>query len=304
MDLYHDDFAALALDVQDYVRKMKAEYAQYVGGATYVLRCGVSSRQTVGAPSADRHPDVLELARFLHRAVSGGRLAETGPPGHQSKNAALSGDAEPLGLPRALSEDGQAHGQLSHGAKRTAHLQHPCHGQVLRDQQSHPEPSPQPGGGGFGRSGRVQWRCDKEPFCLWEIQSVQCQAVGERRRVPLRDAGTEPRQCPQRPPRVSPLPGSHGLPEKEQGEHCAQRRLGPSTNCTLFVFENAANGHLHSAVLNPKLSGELRITLNFGADPGQNLTAIVYAEFENILEIDRNKAVLYDVYDGVGRRAG
>ena len=124
--------------------------------------------------------------------VCGCRPAETGPRGHQSKNAALSGDAESLHLPRALFEDGQAHGQLSHGVKRTAHLQHPGHGQVLRDQQTHPEPSAQPGGGGFDRSGWVQWRRDQEPLCLLEIQSVQYQAVGERRRVPLRDAGTEP----------------------------------------------------------------------------------------------------------------
>ena len=91
---------------------------------------------------------------------------------------------------------------------------------------------------------------------------------------------------------------------KSKGNMVRKEDWGQGKHCTLFVFENAANGHLHSAVLNPKLSGELRIRLHFGADPGENLTAIVYAEFENILEIDRNKALLYDVYDGVGRRAG
>ena len=134
----------------------------------------------------------MQIGIQIHRDVCGCRPAETGPRGHQSENAALSGDAEPLGLPRALSEDGQAHGQLSRGAKRTAHLQHPGHGQVLRDQQSHPEPSAQPGGGGFDRIGRFQRRCDQEPLRFREIQSVQYQAVGERRRVPLRDARTEP----------------------------------------------------------------------------------------------------------------
>ena len=95
-----------------------------------------------------------------------------------------------------------------------------------------------------------------------------------------------------------------GCLRKSKGNMVRKEDWGQGKHCTLFVFENAANGHLHSAVLNPKLSGELRITLHFGGDRRENLTAIVYAEFENILEIDRNKAVLYDVYDGVGRRAG
>ena len=68
--------------------------------------------------------------------------------------------------------------------------------------------------------------------------------------------------------------------------------------CTLFAFDNAANGSLHSPVLNPKLSGELQLSMNFGANPGTDVTIIVYGEFENLLEVDSNKAVLYNVYDG------
>ena len=60
--------------------------------------------------------------------------------------------------------------------------------------------------------------------------------------------------------------------------------------------DNAANGCLNSPVLNPKQSGELRLVLKFGANPGVNITIILYGEFENLLEIDRNKAVLYDIY--------
>ena len=67
-------------------------------------------------------------------------------------------------------------------------------------------------------------------------------------------------------------------------------------NCTLFVFKNAANGCLNSPVLNPKLIGELRLVLGFGADHGANVTAIVYGEFEHLLEINLVKAVQYDVY--------
>ena len=71
---------------------------------------------------------------------------------------------------------------------------------------------------------------------------------------------------------------------------------GHGKNCTLFVFDNATNGYLNSPVLNPKQSGELRLVFNFGANPGVNITVILYGEFENLLEIDRNKAVLYDIY--------
>ena len=49
-------------------------------------------------------------------------------------------------------------------------------------------------------------------------------------------------------------------------------------------------------MLNPKLSGELRLVLAFGGDQGANVTAIVYGEFENLLEINPVKAVQYDVY--------
>ena len=71
---------------------------------------------------------------------------------------------------------------------------------------------------------------------------------------------------------------------------------GQGKNCTLFVFDNAANECLDSPVLNPKQSGELQIVLNFGAPPGNNITVMLYGEFENLLEIDKNKAVLYDIY--------
>ena len=34
----------------------------------------------------------------------------------------------------------------------------------------------------------------------------------------------------------------------------------------------------------------------FGAAPGVNITVLVYGEFENLLEIDRNGDVLYNIY--------
>ena len=84
---------------------------------------------------------------------------------------------------------------------------------------------------------------------------------------------------------------------REKGNMVQAEEWGHRKRCTLFVFENAANGHLHSAVLNPKLVGELKVLLNFGDDPGVKLTVIVYGEFENLLEVDGNKAVMYNVYE-------
>ena len=47
-----------------------------------------------------------------------------------------------------------------------------------------------------------------------------------------------------------------------------------------------------------ELQAERRVAigLEFWSDPGVNITVIVYGEFENLLQIDRNKAVLYDIY--------
>ena len=53
---------------------------------------------------------------------------------------------------------------------------------------------------------------------------------------------------------------------------------------------------MNSPVLNPNQSGELSLVFHFGGNPGVNVTVILYGEFENLLEIDRNKAVLYDIY--------
>ena len=82
---------------------------------------------------------------------------------------------------------------------------------------------------------------------------------------------------------------------KHQRNMVRSEDWGQGKNCTLFVFDNAANGCLDSPVLNPKHSGEPQIVLNFGAPPGSNITVILYGEFENLLEIHKNKAVLYSI---------
>ena len=71
---------------------------------------------------------------------------------------------------------------------------------------------------------------------------------------------------------------------------------GEAKNCTLFMFDNVANGCVDSQTLNPKQSGDLQLVLEFGAPPATNITVLVYGEFENLLEIDSNGAVLYNIY--------
>ena len=50
-------------------------------------------------------------------------------------------------------------------------------------------------------------------------------------------------------------------------------------------------GCLNSPVLNPKLAGEVRLVLDFGDDQGTNVRAIVYAEFENLMDKDNGVAI-------------
>ena len=70
---------------------------------------------------------------------------------------------------------------------------------------------------------------------------------------------------------------------------------GQDKRCTLFVFDNTANRCLDSPVLNPVQTGEVRLIIDFGTNPGVNLTVLMYGEFENLLEINSNKVVMYDV---------
>ena len=87
-----------------------------------------------------------------------------------------------------------------------------------------------------------------------------------------------------------------GAWQKKQGNMVQQEEWGQDRNCTLFMFDNVAIGRGDARTLNPKQSGDLQLILEFGAAPNTNITVLVYAEFENMLEIDSNGAVLYNIY--------
>ena len=107
---------------------------------------------------------------------------------------------------------------------------------------------------------------------------------------------------------VSDLRGYHrflqatGCLTKRKGNMMRTEDWGREKNCTLFVFDNTANGlsSTHGPhVLNPDrrvLAGETSIVIRFGQNPGVNLAVLIYGEFENLLELNSNKTVIYDVY--------
>ena len=71
---------------------------------------------------------------------------------------------------------------------------------------------------------------------------------------------------------------------------------GQGKNCIVFMFDNMTNGCADSNSLNARQAGDLQLIVEFGAPPGQNITAILFGEFQNLLEVDANGAVLYDIY--------
>ena len=83
---------------------------------------------------------------------------------------------------------------------------------------------------------------------------------------------------------------------KKQGNMVERGDWGQTRNCALFMFDNVANGCADSQRLNPKQTGDLQLSLEFGAAPNTNITVRVYGEFNNLQEIDLNGAVLYDIY--------
>ena len=83
---------------------------------------------------------------------------------------------------------------------------------------------------------------------------------------------------------------------KKQSGMVRKDDWGQNKNCTLFMFDNVANGCADSNMLSPKQSGDLQLVIEFRAAPGVTISTIIYGEFENLLEIDPNGAVLFDIY--------
>ena len=66
----------------------------------------------------------------------------------------------------------------------------------------------------------------------------------------------------------------------------------------LFRFDLTPAGSGHPDHLIPHCSGNVNLYLKFGTETDTVLNLIVYAEFQNQLEIDRNRRVVYDLSQG------
>ena len=85
-----------------------------------------------------------------------------------------------------------------------------------------------------------------------------------------------------------------GCLDRGEGNMVKATDWGQSKNCTLFAIDNVASGCVDCANLTPRQTGELQIEL-IGEPQPENMVVLVYAEFENLIEIDSNQAVLYDI---------
>ena len=66
----------------------------------------------------------------------------------------------------------------------------------------------------------------------------------------------------------------------------------------LFRFDLTPAGSGHPDHLIPHRTGNVNLCLKFGTETDTGLNSIVYAEFQNQLEIDRNRRVVYDLSQG------
>ena len=85
---------------------------------------------------------------------------------------------------------------------------------------------------------------------------------------------------------------------KGQSSMVTPEMWGGTGCCTLFMFNNVANGAADGGLMNPRQSGELRLVFRLGAAINHVINVLLYAEFENVLEIDGNSAVMYNAYQG------
>ena len=76
---------------------------------------------------------------------------------------------------------------------------------------------------------------------------------------------------------------------------------GQDKNCTLFAFNNIPNGEADvPGHRNPRQGGNVRLEIDFRANPNKNLTVVVWGKFENVFQIDDKKRVFHGVHPSDG----
>lgn len=71
---------------------------------------------------------------------------------------------------------------------------------------------------------------------------------------------------------------------------------GQGNNCTLFNFNNVPSGDADDPKhRNPRQSGNVRYEIDFGANPGTNVTIVIFSEYENVYEINNLGGIQYNI---------
>ena len=70
---------------------------------------------------------------------------------------------------------------------------------------------------------------------------------------------------------------------------------GQGKNCTLYMFNNAPGDADDPSYRNPKLTGNVSYEIDFRANVGENVTVVIWSEYENYYEIDRFGGILYSL---------
>ena len=86
-----------------------------------------------------------------------------------------------------------------------------------------------------------------------------------------------------------------GCTRRGHGNLVSQEDWGNGKHVCLLVFDTTSNQNPDSPALNPELEGQMRIIIEFGANPPAALTVLVYGEFENVMEITGPGVVTYDM---------
>ena len=68
---------------------------------------------------------------------------------------------------------------------------------------------------------------------------------------------------------------------------------GQGKNCTLFFWNNVASGDADSPNRNQMLAGDVKLKIEFSTAVNQNLTVVVFGEFEHVLEVDNYGGIVY-----------
>ena len=132
----------------------------------------------------------------------------------------------------------------------------------------------------------------RDPFCFQKFGLISIRQLLEGEEIPYETLQLNRNNADR------DLTGYHrflqasGALCKHEGNMVRSKDWGAGKNCTLFMFDNVATGCVDTSYLNPKQVGEVQIELLLGEALEFNVNVVVYAEFENLLEIDANKAVI------------